>query len=548
MKQLIYRRDEGDEYPSVDTAGFVYCRRAGDLALLADALLARFGWVAYWKMRVKLMAGQRAFFGIVQSPENAAHPLCLVHYGWISFGFCRFYKVETNSAVIGPVWTDPELRGGGLATRALKLSLNRLLVAAIQRVYIDTSEDNASMQKVIRRCGFNILAGTYTRSSDHRPRALGRGILKQFLPSALLRGVRRLVGEDSNNRARWKREHEGVLGHALRIPVREDLPRLGIVTDVMMRHSYYEAACLELGVPYDLVDITGPDWVEAVRRTDCAAYLVRPYVLTSSGKRLYDDRVRIMADEMGKRIFPSVKALWLYESKRRGAGWLEANSIPHPKTWCFNERGAALAFSETCELPILFKTDLGSEATGVKLLRTRPDLVKLVKRCFSKGVAAAGYDLSGNVTGEILLQEFIPNAREWRMVRIGDSYFGHRKGKSGDFHSGSKIIEFDTPPERLLRFVKTVTDKGPFDNMALDILETEGGDYRVIELHCYFGCNSPHVMLVDGEPGRYRYGSATDSWTFEPGEFNRNASCNLRVMHTLNMQGHAPWGKLRAFR
>jgi hypothetical protein len=144
-------------------------------------------------------------------------------------------------------------------------------------------------------------------------------------------------------------------------------------------------------------------------------------------------------------------------------------------------------------------------------------------------VAAAGYDVSGNVTGELLLQEFIPDAREWRMVRIGNSYFGHRKGKAGDFHSGSKIIEFDTPPEALLRFVKDVTDKGPFENMSLDILETPNGDYLVIELHCYFGCNSPHVMRIGSEPGRYRYSHDSDSWTFEPGDFNRNASCNLRI-------------------
>ena len=524
MKQLIYRRDATVGFPDcgVSGTGFRYCRCPRDLVPVQDVLSREFGVLGLLKAKLKLLSDRRAFYLIVAEGQ-------LLHYGWISFGFCNYYHIGKDSADIGPIWTAESARGRGLATVALKGAINAILERGCRSVYMDTSEDNIACLKVIWRCGFDILAGTYIRESNQRPGAAGRSWIKRCLPSWLLRGFHNLVGADAINRARWNREHANVLSRALRVPVRADLPRLGIVKDVMMRHSYYEAACLELGVPYDLVDITGPDWVDAVRRTDCAAYLVRPYVLTSSGKRLYDDRVRIMADEMGKRIFPSVKSLWLYESKRRGAGWLEANGVPHPKTWCFNDRGAALAFGATCTLPVLFKTDLGSEATGVRLLRRRADLLALVKRCFSKGVAAAGYDVSGNVTGELLLQEFIPDAREWRMVRIGNSYFGHRKGKAGDFHSGSKIIEFDTPPEALLRFVKDVTDKGPFENMSLDILETPNGDYLVIELHCYFGCNSPHVMRIGSEPGRYRYNHDSDSWTFEPGDFNRNASCNLRI-------------------
>jgi len=524
MKQLIYRRDGKDRIADANEpdVGFSYCCRPRDLAPVQDALRREFGAFGLLKARLKLLVGRRVFYGVFGDGR-------LQHYGWVAFGFCKYYRVEKDSAVVGPIWTVESSRGMGLATTALRRVVNRVLAKGCRRIYIDTSEDNIACQKVIWHCGFDTLAGTYLRGNERSPGAAGRGFLKKCLPASLLRGVRYLIGDDSINRARWIREYESVLDQAERVPVRADLPRLGIVTDVMMRHSYYEAACLELGVPYELVDITGPDWVDVVSQADCAAYLVRPYVLTSPGKRLYDDRVRIMAEEMGKFIFPSVKALWLYESKRRGAGWLAANDVPQPKTWCFNEYRAALAFGDSCELPMLFKTDLGSESTGVKLFRTRADLRRLVKRCFSKGVAAAGYDVAGNVTGEVLLQEFIPDAREWRMVRIGNSYFGHRKGKLGDFHSGSKIIEFDTPPERLLRFAKDVTDKGPFENMALDILERESGEYLVIELHCYFGCNSPHVMLVDGAPGRYRYSSASDSWTFEPGDFNRNASCNLRV-------------------
>jgi len=244
-----------------------------------------------------------------------------------------------------------------------------------------------------------------------------------------------------------------------------------------------------------------------------------------------------MSEELGKQVYPSVKGLWLYESKRRTAAFLSAHGLPQPRTLVFYDRDRALQFTSSCELPIVFKTDLGSEAAGVKVLRDRRSLERLVKRCFERGVSATGYGDPSSGRGEVLLQEFIPNALEWRMVRIGNSYFGHRKGREGDFHSGSKIIEFDTPPKRLLRFVKGVTDTGDFDNMALDVLENQRGDYFVIEMHCYFGCNCPYVMAIEGKPGRFVYDESVDDWQFEEGDFNRNASCNLRVQHLYRQLG-----------
>jgi len=528
MKQLIYRRDGGEVIPGLDPAGFSYCRSLADLVPLAPALVDCFGRMGYLKMRLKLLAGRRVFFCICSDGK-------LTHYGWVALGFCNYYKIDKGSAVIAPVWTRASERGKGLATQAIKQVINCLLRSGTKVVYIDTSEDNLAMLHVIRCCGFRTLAGTYVRKSDNAPGQALRVMLKALLPICVFRQIRRLSGGEKFDRARWQQEYNTVLSQAVRVPVRPELPRVGIVKDKMLRHSYYEAACLELGVPYTLIDLASHDWIQAVRQSDCAAYLVRPFVLTSAGKRLYDERVRILAEDLGQVVYPSEKSLWLYESKRRTAAWLDAHAVSQPATWVFDEETTAHAFARTCPLPILFKTDLGSEALGVRIMRDRTSLLRLVRRCFTKGVGAEGYDQPAASRGEMLLQEFIPNAREWRMVRIGNSYFGHRKGKTGDFHSGSKIIEFDTPPERLLRFVKDVTDKGPFDNMALDILETETGAYLVIELHSYFGCNSPHVMLIDGQPGRYRYMTGQDAWSFETGDFNRNASCNLRVERLLDL-------------
>lgn len=353
------------------------------------------------------------------------------------------------------------------------------------------------------------------------------------LPAWMRSAAYSLMGRQRIDIGLWEAEYAYVLANSRPIDIKHEL-KLGIIKDITLKHSYYEAACKELGVPYELIDISGGDWIELINNTDCAAFLARPFVLTTKGKEMYDERLRILEEDMGKYVFPFAKALWLYESKRRNADWLTANNVSTPLTWVIYDEEKAFLFAKECSLPVVFKTDIGSEALGVRIVRDRAELINLVRKCFGSGYLTSRQDRRDRQWGSIILQEYIHNAREWRVVRIGDSFFAHRKGKVGDFHSGSKIIEYDEPPARLLGFVRDLTDKGDFKSMAIDILEAEEGDYYVIELHAYFGCNQPNVMEVDGKPGRYLYSEESNEWIFEEGEFNRNASCNLRVEYLLD--------------
>lgn len=168
MKQFVYCRDLSNG--PLDTAGFsavgfFFCWHPRDLAPLKLALGLAFGYSGLLKTRLKLRLGNRAFYAVVTDNR-------LQHYGWVAFGFCKHYRVEKDSAIIGPVWTDPAARGKGLATNALKHVIRRLAASGVHRLYIDTSEDNTAMQHVIRRCGFATLSGTYIRRSDHTPGAV----------------------------------------------------------------------------------------------------------------------------------------------------------------------------------------------------------------------------------------------------------------------------------------------------------------------------------------------------------------------------------------
>ncbi len=312
---------------------------------------------------------------------------------------------------------------------------------------------------------------------------------------------------------------------------------IGIIKDYMYKYGRFEAACAEMGIPYKLIDITRDGWIQEVRASGCHAFVVWPAYIDSRAKKLYDERLRVLVEDLEQLLFPSYKALWLYESKHRIRDWLDVHDVPHPRTWVFADRTEAEEFVANASYPLVFKTDVGSSAFGVRLLRSRRQAMKVVRACFGKGFLPRRHDRRDRAWGTALFQEYVPDVDEWRVIRLADSYFGYQKLKEGQFHSGSHLCGWYTPPVGLLELCRRVTEIGPFYSMSLDVFETPGGEFLVNELHPVFGPEEPSEMYVDGTPGRYLYDEATRSWRFEEGCFNRRGSCPLRLAKVLQMLG-----------
>jgi hypothetical protein len=282
-------------------------------------------------------------------------------------------------------------------------------------------------------------------------------------------------------------------------------------------------------------------------------------------KQIYDERIFILSNELGYRIFPSPREIYIYENKRFFSYWLKANKIPHPETHVFYNLSEALAFSKIHKLPVVAKTNIGASGSGVKILRTKEEVNNYIKNAFSvKGIAkrtgpnfASGGILKRGFhylintdeiakklkiyksfrddiqSGFVIFQEYIPHEFEWRVVRIGDSFFAHKKIKIGEKTSGSLLKRYENPPVILLDFVKNLTDKHNFYSQAIDLFEDTNKGYLVNEMQCIFGQSDPFQMLVDGQPGRYRYNE--NKWIFEAGMFNKNESFNSRIEYVLSL-------------
>ena len=310
--------------------------------------------------------------------------------------------------------------------------------------------------------------------------------------------------------------------------------RVGIVRNQAQYHRHYVAACLEMGVPFEVLDLARVDWIDHVSASGCELILVWPDAVLTNWAAMIKDRVEILHRCLGLTVVPSRDEIWLYEDKRRMVEWMRANEVPHARTWIFFHRHEIDAFVESCELPVVFKANFGASASGVRIVRDRASLRSLVRTLFGKGFVPDGADWRDRQWGTMLLQEYLPDVREWRMVRIGDSYFGHRKGRVGDFHSGSGDVVWDVPEPRHLDLLHDVTEKGGFRSMDVDLFEAADGRLLVNELQAVFGAAfSVDQLRVNDRAGRFVRAPGAGDWRFEEGDYARNACANERVRDAL---------------
>lgn len=358
-------------------------------------------------------------------------------------------------------------------------------------------------------------------------------LVRRWVPAPVRYAVQRVVPA-TDVKLRYRRRTNPLASITSSDDNRAGSPiRFGIVRNASQYHTHYVRACLEMGVPFRVLDLARSDWLAAVESSGCDVLLVWPDAFLSIWGRMVKARVEVLERHLGYPVVPSSAEMWMYEDKARTAYWLEAHGVPHPTTWVFYDRSEAERFAGTCDLPVVVKTSFGAASAGVRIVRSRRRLRRMVRRAFTRGFVPSGGDPRDRQWGSILLQEFLPDAREWRMVRVGDSYFGHPKGRVGDYHSGSGVVEWNAPEPRHLDFVYEVTTRGGFRSMDVDVFETTSGELLVNELQAVFGASfSVDQLRVGGRSGRFvRIGEG--SWEFDPGDFARNACADERIRDAL---------------
>ncbi len=323
--------------------------------------------------------------------------------------------------------------------------------------------------------------------------------------------------------------------------------KLGVFTAFRNMHKYYIKSCEELGIKYEVIDIIGDNWLEEVLNSDCDGFLCRPPSKFQERKSMFDERLYLVNKWLNKPIYPSYDELLIYENKKMMSYFFKIHNIPHTKTNIFYRKKDCLEFIKNTNFPLVFKTNIGSTAKGVKIVKSKLAAKVITNKVFGLLNSKLSRGYTPQTTGKIIpfsavgsnqkhyliFQDFEKIKWEWRIIKIDNFYFGRKKLLKGNFASGSDLAGFDNPPKDLLLLTKKICDLGNFNSMAADIFETEDNRFLVNELQSIFGCKNPYQMCIDGKPGRYILEG--EKFVFEKGKFNIYDIYTMRVKHFIKL-------------
>jgi len=320
---------------------------------------------------------------------------------------------------------------------------------------------------------------------------------------------------------------------------------------------------------YEIIDLSIEDWFEKIDSLKPDILLTKPAGKTALFREQYMERFGILNDKFKLPSIPSFNEALIYENKRYFSYWLKSNKIPHPKTLVFYTKKEAFEFAEKTNYPIVAKINIGASGNGVSILNNKNQMHDYINKAFFIGVSSFAApklskgkilkriwvkvtnpqqlknrlksyrDISNDKQiGFVILQEYIEHNFEWRAVRIGDSFFAHKKLKLGEKASGSLVKRYENPPLKIFDFVENITSPFNFTSMAVDFFETSSGEFLVNEMQCIFGQSDPYQMLVDGKMGRYR--KLNNEWVFEEGNFAKDQCYDLRLEYIIQKYNENP--------
>lgn len=332
--------------------------------------------------------------------------------------------------------------------------------------------------------------------------------------------------------------------------------KLGIIITPERKRDKIIQALKEEQKEYTFINLLEDDWLTYFQG-QFDGYIIYPPSFPYEWQNTFFKRLYYVNQLIDDKVTPNLNAISMYESKIAMHDFYKVFNIPHIESRTFYNRQKALEYAHGCELPVVVKEDGGSGAVGVKIIKDRSELVKLVRKSFYfsnkiknkfgfKKIKSKLYPykvfidtkrnylpLTTDRKGFIHIQTYKKVKYEWRIIRIGKSYFGHKKIENAEgYHSGTLNKEWGKIPTHILDLVKEVSDKTKFDNMSFDIFQTEDNELYFNEFQVIFGTSTEEQLIINGVPGRYVYKDA--KWLFQKGDFTRNGCNNLRVQLIMN--------------
>ena len=305
-------------------------------------------------------------------------------------------------------------------------------------------------------------------------------------------------------------------------------------------HPRWIAFCKKRNIPYKIVNCYDNDIIKQLENCDV---LLWHHSHSKPRDILFAKQLLFSIQQSGKVVFPDFNTGWHFDDKVAQKYLLETVGAPLVPSYVFYSKKDALVWVEQNEFPKVFKLRGGAGSANVKLVRTRSEALKIIKKAFGKGFRQYEpltnlkerwrkyrnglTDLNdvfkgvlrfykepefsktiGYERGYVYFQDFIPNNDfDIRVIVIGKRAFAlKRMVRAGDFRaSGSGNMKFEKSEfdERCIQMAFDTSEKLNSQCLAYDF---------IFDWH-----NNPLIVEVS-------YGFAVDAYDPCPGYWDENLS------------------------
>jgi glutathione synthase/RimK-type ligase-like ATP-grasp enzyme len=304
--------------------------------------------------------------------------------------------------------------------------------------------------------------------------------------------------------------------------------------------------CKKKSIPFKIVNCYESNIIEQLQ--DCDA-LMWHFHHAIPQDILFGKQLLYSVESAGKCVFPDFDTMWHFDDKVGQKYLLEAVKAPLVTSYVFYSKAEALKWVDENEFPKVFKLRVGASSQNVRLVRTKTEAIRLIKRAFGSGFSQYNpwislketirkhklgettmFDIAKGIIrlfyrtdwekfsvkekGYIYFQDFIPdNDSDIRIVVVDGKAFGAKRlVRKNDFRaSGSHMAIYDKEliDEATLRIAFDVAQKLKLQCVAYDFVYKNG---------------TPIIVEISYGTSSYAYKSCPGYWDNElvwhAGEFD----------------------------
>lgn len=142
--------------------------------------------------------------------------------------------------------------------------------------------------------------------------------------------------------------------------------------------------CEEKNISYKIVNCYDNNIIEQLRDVDILMWhhhhdLIKDVVSAQA--------ILFSIAEIGVKVFPNYNTSWYFDDKVSQKYLFESLSLPSVNSYVFYDKDAALSWLKSSELPVVFKLKRGAGSRAVRLIKTKKQGRRIIRKAFSKGIS-----------------------------------------------------------------------------------------------------------------------------------------------------------------